>query len=574
MRMMNSDRRDLCVVEWQFGAADLASVEAFLQKQSRPDDMHLHFFQPETFHDVYFDSADWRIYRAGYCLWLRRDATSSEATLKSLMSRVKKMDGNGDADNDGKITRHEMTEPLEVAGVAGDDMGVMGSKDVGGPAGPFGPQSLKTAIAQMPGPVGQHVRDVLGKQHLKPLFELTTHRHSVLMRQGSVPIAAIALDDVRSAVDQAHSPTLFRRVEIEAAATLSSGPQAALDVFVAKLRKRCGLYPATVSTFEAGLAAHNLDPYAAEISTLPKPPAVDKDMTFGDLALSVLSENFAQFASRESGARMGLDAEYVHRMRVAIRKLRAAMRLFKHALGSDSKQLRSALGWIADVLGAVRDLDVQLARLQFWQSQARSPSAIDAEAWRVMKDYLQPQRAEAQTRLLRAFNSTRYRKLLKDYQAFLQSGAVGEAAKRPARAELPALILTHYAQVRELGDVIDADSPAQALHALRIKGKHLRYTLEFAQLLYAKGLRHFVARVIELQDVLGEHQDAYVAIEQLQALVKEQGDALSAQTQESFDVMMQHYGASAQKLRKRFAKVYHRLKGKAWSHVQRMLDDE
>ena len=172
--MTNRDVRDVEEVEWQFDVDDLVDVEAWLRERSRAGDVQLHFLTPETHRDIYFDSADWRIFRAGYVLRARTDAegTRCEATLKSFGTQ-------GALDKSLKV-RREITERLDV---------------------PEGTQALARALARAPGTVGQHVRNVLGKHRLRSLFELTTNRHSVLVRRESVPIAEIALDDVRSEVD-------------------------------------------------------------------------------------------------------------------------------------------------------------------------------------------------------------------------------------------------------------------------------------------------------------------------------------------------------------------------------------
>ena len=108
---------------------------------------------------------------------------------------------------------------------------------------------------------------------------------------------------------------------------------------------------------------------------------------------------------------------------------------------------------------------------------------------------------------------------------------------------------------------------------MRIQCKRLRYALEFAAPLYPKAIRNFLPRLIALQDVLGEHQDAYVAIEQMRSLGAARGTELPAQTLQAFNDISHRYAQQAQALRAQFAKLYRRLKGKAWQQVQRALDE-
>jgi CHAD domain-containing protein len=90
--------------------------------------------------------------------------------------------------------------------------------------------------------------------------------------------------------------------------------------------------------------------------------------------------------------------------------------------------------------------------------------------------------------------------------------------------------------------------------------------------LYGKPVRDFLPRLIALQDVLGSHQDAYVAIDQLRVLGLSQ-PALPETTVEAFSDISDHYAAQARELRAAFPKAYRRLKGKAWQQVQRALDE-
>jgi CHAD domain-containing protein len=127
--------------------------------------------------------------------------------------------------------------------------------------------------------------------------------------------------------------------------------------------------------------------------------------------------------------------------------------------------------------------------------------------------------------------------------------------------------------VRADGDAIDADSPAEALHELRIMCKRLRYALEFVEHLYPKAMRTYLERLVELQDLLGLHQDAHVAIEQMRGLGFMHQHELPPQTVFTLGEIAQRYAHQAADLRARFPKVYRRIKGKPWQQLQRALDN-
>jgi len=522
--------------EWQFDAIDLARVEQWLRERASVGDLQFHFSQPEAHVDAYFDSPDWRFYQAGYALRVRQENARAEATLKSFGTE------------DGALRhRQEINESLD------------------------GAQHAEHALARLSGEVGSRMRAVMGKQHVRRLFEICSNRQRIQLRTDGKTIAEIALDEVSVAANRRRLPVQFNRVEVELRPTDIPDAEAHVRGFVSRLRKACRLKPAVVSKFEVGMQAQGLIP--APAIDLGQPDALDHagdDPAMGDLAYSVFREQFKEFLSRVPGSRLGEDPEDVHRIRVAARRMRAAMNLFRDYIPVEVQHLRSELGWAARVLGAVRDLDVQLERAREWHHEN---TALDANALHSLETLLIQQRHSARERALRAMNSARFERMVNDFIVLLRAGPqTAMMAYKPARNEMPMLILKRYVKVREGGDAIDADSPAEELHALRIQCKRLRYALEFSTVLYGKPVRDFLPRLIALQDVLGAHQDAYVAIDQLRLLGLAQPDLPEA-TIEAFSDISDHYAAQAQSLREEFPKAYRRLKGKAWQQVQRALDE-
>jgi CHAD domain-containing protein len=530
---MSNNHQEL---EWQFDTADLVRAEQWLRDRARVGDLQFHFAQAEAQVDAYYDSPDWRFYQAGYALRLRREGALCEATLKSFGTKESAL-----------RRRHEINEALDST------------------------QDAAHALHRSAGEVGSRVRLVLGKGHLRRLFEVRSSRQRILLRSGGITLAEIALDDVTVAANRRRQPVQFNRVEIELQPNTLADGEARVRNFVSRFRKACGLQPATLSKFEAGLEAQGLHPAPAiDLAQPDAPEHAGDDPTMGDLAYAVFRQQFQEFLRRVPGSRLGEDPEDVHRIRVAARRLRAAMSLFRDYIPSEAQRLRAELGWAARVLGAVRDLDVQLARAREWHNEN---TALDANALRSLETLLIEQRHSARERALRAMNAARFSRMVDDMTALLRAGpGAATLAHKPARNEMPLLILKRYVKVREGGDAIDADSPAEELHALRIQCKRLRYALEFSTVLYGKPMRDFLPRLTALQDVLGDHQDAYVAIDQLRLLGLTQ-PALPETTLEAFSDISDHYAAQARELRDKFPKAYRRLKGKAWQQVQRALDE-
>src|SRR3712207_6905174 len=92
-------------VEWQFDADDLGPVEDWLKEHPSASGFAIHPEATKELTDTYYDTEDWRIYRAGYALRVRRDGKNVEATMKSL-----------DPAEDGVRRRREISEPLRSAG--------------------------------------------------------------------------------------------------------------------------------------------------------------------------------------------------------------------------------------------------------------------------------------------------------------------------------------------------------------------------------------------------------------------------------------------------------------------------
>ena len=238
---------------------------------------------------------------------------------------------------------------------------------------------------------------------------------------------------------------------------------------------------------------------------------------FEDAAYRVLGRHLGRVLWNEPGTRLGIAPECLHDMRVATRRLRAALRVFRQSLPARRVQaLRRDLQWLGDALGRVRDLDVYLIRLE---RDAREVAPSLAPALDFHRDQLLAERVKARAAMMRALDSRRYARFIERFQRFLSAGPpkypgapraaerVTIAARRIMRARLK--------RVLRDGRLIGPDSPDAELHRLRIRCKRLRYACEFFSDLCGKAASEFAARVEGLQDVLGAHQDAVVAGETL-----------------------------------------------------------
>ena len=213
-------------------------------------------------------------------------------------------------------------------------------------------------------------------------------------------------------------------------------------------------------------------------------------------------------------------------MRVATRRLRAALAAFSGALPGRVGLLRAELGWLGDALGAVRDLDVQLGRVLRWQ---RDLPVADGAALAEIVAVLVAERGEARRQLLVALGSERYLALVHGLSLLVDPGQ----ARPVPGGLLPALLAVPERVDAAHGRVLRAAARARRrgspgdFHRLRIRCKKLRYTLELVTDLYPKTAPAAAARVERVQDRLGAVQDAVALSGRLRAITDTSGAALS-----------------------------------------------
>jgi len=178
--------------------------------------------------------------------------------------------------------------------------------------------------------------------------------------------------------------------------------------------------------------------------------------------------------------------------------------------------------------------------------------------------------------MLTAFDSRRYELFVSSFGRLLRTarGRRTGPASMPALAVAPDLIGARFRALRKAGDEIETGSPAADYHRVRIRGKRFRYALEFLAEVYQGRSRPLTRRVVALQDILGLHQDAEVAIERLRGLAREHGDELPAETIFAMGEIAERYRREALALRAAFPKAYARATGKSWRAFAKQIEAE
>src|ERR671917_52682 len=530
---MDKEPQDLQEVEWQFDALDVRPVGRWLDGESWGRDPAVATGETREISDGYFDTDDWRIHRAGYALRVRstKGKNGAEATMKRLASTSTKA---------GVRSRREISEPLDAPEI-----------------------DLLNGFA---GPISDRVRALAGSEELRPLFEVRTRRSAYHLMLEGFRVGEVVLDETTIPLEAGAEPARIRRVEVE----VEPGSLDRLEPFVERLREECRLSPAVASKYESGLFARGIMP--------PAPPdfgptEVDGSLSTGEFAFRILREQFGVFLAHEPGTRIGEDPEELHDMRVAARRMRAAMKIFEEPLPVRTKRFRNEFKWIAGALGEVRDLDVQLERLDGWISSA---SSGDREPLEALRAVFHERRKKARRSMLRRLNSRRYARLVESFGAFLERGPSrrAHASRQPILASAPDLVRKPYRKVRKLGDPLGEASSAEEYHELRKKGKRLRYALEFLSDIYGDPTKDLIKALKELQDVLGDHQDAEVAVAHLRELAVSKGRSpkLSPETIFVMGGIAHRYKVQARELRSEFPGAYSKVRGKRWKKMKSAME--
>jgi CHAD domain-containing protein len=201
--------------------------------------------------------------------------------------------------------------------------------------------------------------------------------------------------------------------------------------------------------------------------------------------------------------------------------MRAALAAARPLLDREwSDGLRAELGWLGRSLGPVRDLDVLLPRLRGLAEDL--PIEERAAAERLLTT-LDLEYTQAHQDMLAALGSTRYSALL-DRLADAVRLPLPTPTATQAQPELIELVVSQYRSLRKGVRKAGDDPPDPVLHALRIRGKRLRYVGELAEPAIGKPVRKLLKATAGLQEVLGDHQDACVAQDRIRELVAGLGD--------------------------------------------------
>jgi triphosphatase len=419
--------------------------------------------------DIYLDTFDWSLLKKKCSLRYRQSDGKAMYTVKSI-----------DAFEDGIAKRMETEISLD---------GPVDSPE-------------KVPLRQ----IREIIDGIIYPRALLEQIHVHTDRRRYRLDSSEGARIELVFDASRFSLGGLHKPRRARPC-YELEAELQSGPETALRSLSALLVKSFGYAPSLQSKLESAVVGFKV--------SIPskKPPekyAVRLDDRLDCAVRKILGYQFIRFREQLPGVLREIDTEFVHQARVATRRMRSALRLFRDAVPLDTGIcLARELAWIGGLFGAVRDLDVFLLNLARFETQLeRFPAKQKA----LFEGWIQEHRRAPYAALAEMLASTRYGQFERRIERFMAAPIPvrprAPLAVKPVRQVAPGIIKEKFAAVMDQGQRVLKNPKLKQFHRLRIQMKRLRYACEFMAPAYDGALDPFIERTVEIQDCLGEIQDA------------------------------------------------------------------
>ncbi len=291
---------------------------------------------------------------------------------------------------------------------------------------------------------------------------------------------------------------------------LKAGKRATLFELARDIAAEVPLRMGAMSKSERGFAL--VDGNAPRVRKA-EPVLLDAQMNVADAFAAIVQSCLRHFRLNEVLLADGRKPGALHQMRVAMRRLRSAIGLFKPAFaGAEQQRIAGELRWFAAELGRARDLDVILANRRSAAAAGGAEGAAAAAETRRLKGA----RKAAYGEVAAALASPRVPAMILDLVRWAETGEWrgGELARRPVLGFSDERLGQRWRRVRKGGKDLAGLDP-EARHRLRIETKKLRYAAEFFAALAEKGKRRqqqaFLTALEALQENLGTLNDIETA---------------------------------------------------------------
>jgi CHAD domain-containing protein len=237
------------------------------------------------------------------------------------------------------------------------------------------------------------------------------------------------------------------------------------------------------------------------------------------MAESLLSQA-GELTKEIPGVVQAQDIEFIHRMRVASRRLRTRLELFGPFLPDDSAQLwRKQIKRITRALGNARDLDVQVKFLEDFLKQS-TDKKDRAGIKRILLRFRQ-RRGRLQKQVVKAIEQLQACGVLEEMEGVFRQVRI-HARLRPAEfpspfffSEARQAVSARLEEMLSWEIYVKQPDKLQELHSMRIAAKHLRYAMETFDPPFDDKLKDYIKTVKKVQELLGDIHDCDVWIQNL-----------------------------------------------------------
>jgi CHAD domain-containing protein len=256
--------------------------------------------------------------------------------------------------------------------------------------------------------------------------------------------------------------------------------------------------------------------------------AVKPTDSMAGVACRILSYQFSCMISHEKGTIKGEKIEELHEMRVAVRKMRAATKVFEPYL--DFKQLEPYLKELRKTLGSlgeVRDLDVFRENAEEYLKTLPSGHEHDLDS---LFAVLAGEQEKARKDMLDYLDSEKYQAFKREFSSVLASPEIlmlpvtnrkYEALPHRIREILPSVLYARLADINAYSEWVEGPYlPVERLHRLRIAAKGMRYTLEFFESVLGEDAKSLIKELKTFQDQLGNLHDTVIAVDLLESYLR------------------------------------------------------
>lgn len=416
---------------------------------------------------TYFDTRRFKLKRKGLVLRVRRTGAQHIQTIKT--------------EGEGVIDRHEWETELD-----GDALDFAAARG--------------TALAPL---LTRKLR-----RKLRPVFETRVRRTTYPLQTRDAEVE-VTLD--RGKIIAGRQSTPLCEIEIE----LKSGDKSDLFRVARSVARAMSAELAMKSKSQRGYELLDGNDALAEKA---EPIALSAELPARDAFRVIAASCLKQVIGNKRAVLAG-DPDGVHQMRIGLRRLRAAMSLFSDVLGADeTPAIKAKLKWLTDELSPAREFEVFLTSVVTPVRQLHTQLA----GMQSLSHELAEQHRAAVERARKAVGSERFRSLVIDVAAWLETGAWLDPSDLDARARgdqpigvmAAAQMSLRWRKIRKRSRLLTRLDPYRR-HKLRIQAKKLRYAAEFFETVFpgkkaARRRKAFLNALRGMQDCLGDLNDISV----------------------------------------------------------------